>query len=190
MAYEKQTWANGSVGGTPLSAERLTHIEDGIEASEMNSDVILQSGVDYLKKVTIEDDGTPTASWPNRFEFKWKPDPETTVGEHLTAWFNEYGEFRGTPAKDNTVPFRMFTKELEADDEHDSETPVMEMVWCRAVRTPIWGVMADGTMYTSGPIERRVVDGPVLQTGYIVLPESDTVPTGTPSGTLIVRIPD
>jgi YD repeat-containing protein len=30
VAYTKQTWANGPSGGTPISAARLQHIEDGI----------------------------------------------------------------------------------------------------------------------------------------------------------------
>ena len=30
MAYEKQNWADGDDGGTPLSAARLNHMEDGI----------------------------------------------------------------------------------------------------------------------------------------------------------------
>lgn len=30
MAYEKQTWKNGEDGNTPLTADRLNHIEDGI----------------------------------------------------------------------------------------------------------------------------------------------------------------
>lgn len=30
MAYSKQTWTDGADGGTPVSAARLTHIEDGI----------------------------------------------------------------------------------------------------------------------------------------------------------------
>lgn len=37
MAYEKQIWENGPVGGTPISASRLNHIEDGIKD---NSDAI------------------------------------------------------------------------------------------------------------------------------------------------------
>lgn len=32
MAYEKQKWENGKDGGTPITAERLNHIEDGIAA--------------------------------------------------------------------------------------------------------------------------------------------------------------
>lgn len=33
MTYTKQTWANGALGGTPISAARLAHMEDGIEGS-------------------------------------------------------------------------------------------------------------------------------------------------------------
>lgn len=32
MAYSKQTWKDGESGGTPISAKRLNHIEDGIAA--------------------------------------------------------------------------------------------------------------------------------------------------------------
>ena len=34
MAYEKQTWNNGDPA-TPLSAERINHIEDGIAGIEL-----------------------------------------------------------------------------------------------------------------------------------------------------------
>lgn len=33
MAYEPQTWVDGGDGGTPITAERLSHIEDGITAA-------------------------------------------------------------------------------------------------------------------------------------------------------------
>lgn len=33
MAYTKQTWNDGSGGGTPISGARLTHIEDGVDAA-------------------------------------------------------------------------------------------------------------------------------------------------------------
>ncbi len=32
MSYVKQTWADGPSGGTPVNAERLNHIEDGLDA--------------------------------------------------------------------------------------------------------------------------------------------------------------
>lgn len=33
MAYTRQTWSNGASGGTPLSAARLNHIEEGIDTA-------------------------------------------------------------------------------------------------------------------------------------------------------------
>jgi hypothetical protein len=35
MTYIRQTWANGAAGSTPISATRLNHIEDGIEAIDV-----------------------------------------------------------------------------------------------------------------------------------------------------------
>ena len=35
MPYAKQIWANGSAGGTPVNANRLNHLESGIEAWTM-----------------------------------------------------------------------------------------------------------------------------------------------------------
>lgn len=36
MTYTPQTWTDGSGGGTPLSAARLTHIEDGMVAHDVD----------------------------------------------------------------------------------------------------------------------------------------------------------
>lgn len=38
MTYNKQTWINGSAGGTPTSAARLQHMGDGIEAAAATAD--------------------------------------------------------------------------------------------------------------------------------------------------------
>lgn len=35
MAYAKQTWTDGAGGATPVSAARLSHMEDGIEAASL-----------------------------------------------------------------------------------------------------------------------------------------------------------
>lgn len=34
MTYVKQQWVNGVIGGTPINADRLAHMEDGIEAAQ------------------------------------------------------------------------------------------------------------------------------------------------------------
>jgi hypothetical protein len=43
MAYTKQTWANDIVGGTPISAARLNHIENGIENVDVEAAVNVKS---------------------------------------------------------------------------------------------------------------------------------------------------
>ena len=40
MAYTKQVWRDLETGGTPITAERLNHIEDGIEENSQNWDSI------------------------------------------------------------------------------------------------------------------------------------------------------
>lgn len=40
MTYTKQTWANGSAGGTPVDAPALQRMEDGIEAANILADGI------------------------------------------------------------------------------------------------------------------------------------------------------
>ena len=35
MAYEPHTWADGPEGGTPITADRLNHVEQGIATVEL-----------------------------------------------------------------------------------------------------------------------------------------------------------
>lgn len=39
MSYSKQTWADGELGATPITAARLNHMEDGIEAADVPTPV-------------------------------------------------------------------------------------------------------------------------------------------------------
>jgi hypothetical protein len=43
MAYDKQTWADDETGGTPITAEALNHMEDGIASSSDLSDYRAES---------------------------------------------------------------------------------------------------------------------------------------------------
>ena len=48
IEYVKQIWKNGPSGGTPWSATRLNHMEDGIKAnndmiSELNSNIVVET---------------------------------------------------------------------------------------------------------------------------------------------------
>jgi hypothetical protein len=54
MAYTKQVWRDLETGGTPITAERLNHIEEGIEENSNNWDSISQVSVTvtpYLSNV-------------------------------------------------------------------------------------------------------------------------------------------
>lgn len=41
--YEKQVWRDDETGGTPITADRLNHMEDGIEENSKNWDSISHS---------------------------------------------------------------------------------------------------------------------------------------------------
>lgn len=57
MAYTKQTWSNGSGGGTPTSAARFNYMEDGIEAAAAPTvPATTQSGTTYT--LALGDAGT------------------------------------------------------------------------------------------------------------------------------------
>jgi hypothetical protein len=45
VSYTKQTWADGPLGGTPRSAARLTHQEDGIKEASDRLDVLEPAAV-------------------------------------------------------------------------------------------------------------------------------------------------
>jgi hypothetical protein len=45
VPYSKQSWADGSGGGTPLNAARLSYIEDGIEQAQATADAAGGGGV-------------------------------------------------------------------------------------------------------------------------------------------------
>lgn len=52
MPYLKQTWVDGPVGGTPLSATRLSHLEDGVAAVTSTADTLMaQVGSDAWLKL-------------------------------------------------------------------------------------------------------------------------------------------
>lgn len=102
----------------------------------------------------------------------------TSGAAEKTAWRNEAGMFRGTPAsyyKDDAV-----VRAVQRGDLAGTETGgAFELV--NNARTT--------TMYA-----RRWVDGNLVRNGNImadtiVLSSGATVPTGTPAGTVIVRTP-
>lgn len=54
MAYEKQTWKNGEEGGTPITAERLNHIEEGIAEKSEKGDAGKAATISIDSVETVE----------------------------------------------------------------------------------------------------------------------------------------
>ncbi|MGL5910659.1 MAG: hypothetical protein ACRCZP_11700 [Phycicoccus sp.] len=60
--------------------------------------VALPNSTTQLQRTNIPNDGSATTSWPDRFAFFYDGT--------RTGYFNEYGELRARPAKNNTVALR------------------------------------------------------------------------------------
>lgn len=78
--YTKQTWVDGSAGGTPVSAARLSHIEEGIRvaAEEVTALTEVPPGTyTEFSNITVV---VYTGSWPAR-------PTGLPVGQHV-LWIN------------------------------------------------------------------------------------------------------
>lgn len=125
---------------------------------------------DTVGTFQITGDGSATTNWVNRLVFQF----QGTGGAVLTktSYFNEYGELRIAPAKNNTVPLRVFSRETTSNPAHDAATPLIEVMDDRFTRTQKFAVWNDGSI-TSPSIEEKVVCVPSGSTGF------DTQPDGT-----------
>ena len=108
-------------------------------------------------EVNIYDDGSSTGSWVDRLKVQFKAVADAAL--HPTFWLNEYGEFRGIPAKSNTVAGRFFAAKDATDlAARSATTPVFEVTDQRdGTRTTIFAVYHDGSMRIAG---RKLTIGP------------------------------
>ena len=140
---------------------------------QRNNEVNLASD-ETIGEVHIIEDNTDTEDWPNRLMFRFIRDGGALDG--LTSFFNEYGEFRVAPAKQSTVPFRIFTRETDDHTVHMADVPVFEIMSDRTTRVRLAAIYPDGTMEALN-----------IGAKTVVLEVGDPVPVGTPEGSLIVR---
>lgn len=130
-----------------------------------------------VETVTITDDETDTATWLNRLVYRFKEGVEAVA--RRTTYLNEYGELRVAPAKHNTVGARFFVKELpdNPDTARSTTVPVVELMDNRTDRNSLRGWLGDGTETRNG----------ISMSDVLVLGPLDSVPVGTPVGTVILR---
>jgi hypothetical protein len=143
--------------------------EDGV----LPPTLALAAATDQVTSITIQDDGSPTGPWPNRWE--WSYDHLPAGSPRLVQWVNEYGELRIAPAKSNTVALKLYTKPLAIDPP--LTVNVFEIEDDRTTGTKLFTVSANGTV-TARNINDMVVTWPTGTEPSLV---------GVPDGTLWIE---
>lgn len=133
-----------------------------------------------IETFLITNDATDTTTWPNRWAIQYRDNDTTATPRNVVA-MNEYGELRIASAKHNTTGLRVFNEEnpLNHTGTRSTTVPVIQLMDDRTNRNHLWGVYSAGQM--------KIAAGQIEVAYTIVLGPSDTVPTGTPAGTVIVR---
>lgn len=132
------------------------------EVSELADDALQPGGTvtitdptnEQVLTVNVVDDSSPTGNWPDRIRLLFD-------GAEVT-WFNEYGEYRGTPAKNNTVGWRLFVARTPTSYSNRNNTvPVLQVVSDRTDRTPLFEVYGDGKVMAAGEVTAPNVGVPI-----------------------------
>ena len=95
-----------------------------------------------LYTIRVTGDGGDTGAWIDR-NSKWFRMNDLDSYRRV-QWDNEYLEWRGAPARNNTVGWRIFTREQSSDATRNMTVPIMEMQADRNTRTRLWAVMPNG----------------------------------------------
>lgn len=73
IQYIKQAWKAGTSGGTPISPDRLNHMEDGIKSNNdmisklnSNSDAVYEAIMNVRQQITV------VSIWCNNYEWQLK----------------------------------------------------------------------------------------------------------------------
>ncbi|MFC9974294.1 hypothetical protein ACFVH6_25660 [Spirillospora sp. NPDC127200] len=99
---------------------------------------------------------------------------EFWTGPKLTGWINEWGGYRGTPAYNWDAAIRLVAHATQSGNIIEYQTNSRAQL--------LWGVAKDGaTMRGNG------VAPAVRMADVLVLNVGDTIPDGTPAGTVILR---
>ena len=148
-----------------------------------NPNVDLASATEVVGSYTVVNDSSPTDPWPNRLDLTYRHGGATA--DRLVQWWNEYLEWRGMPAKNSTVGWRIFAAPDSAEYAARNDTTMVAEVanWRNgAGRATVWGVTKTGQQTVAG--DWRAGSVVTLNADQ---DESDLAAAPPPPGTLIVR---
>jgi hypothetical protein len=125
VTAQNNDYSASQVSNTPAGNIAATSVQAAINEldSEKASAADLAGKLDFpfsetftgvagvLGEFTVVNDGSPTASWPDRFRTFFTDGANT----RLVQWWNEYGEWRAHPARQSTVAWRLFGAPTSAE---------------------------------------------------------------------------
>lgn len=172
--------ADGSRGDFATVAQG-TKADDARPHTQAEVEFNGDGATSFVEELTVNDDSTSTSGWVNRLRTYFRPVGAADNMRRLVFYLNEYFELRLIPAKHNTVPFRMFVRDTSTvqSTARDNDVPMVQIMDDRTNRTPIFGIYPQGDV--------RVAAGEILTSHVIVLGPVESVPSGTPANTVIVR---
>jgi hypothetical protein len=153
------------------SQTKLNTSSDAVVKAGDNIANLADSSKQFIR-VNIPDDGSPTGGWPDRYV--------NFFNGTRTGYFNEYGEVRARPGKTNTVPFRVMAH------ASGSSANLLE-VTNSAQSTTYFSVSSTQANLTVPLVSTSTVSATNIGAKVIVLNLGDSIPPGTPSGTVVLR---
>lgn len=158
MAYEKQTWNDGVNGGTPVNAQRLRHMEQGITDAHTLVDEVYQEYVaGYLSPVAVDQAvSTAVATRVNLEDIPGQvtdaltaaPTVVAAAEAQVTAVLNQAGVMRDAYPIDSDSSGWLYVV-------HDSENNVLlginrdgylEAILGDAAQVPFWTALVENPM--------------------------------------------
>ena len=166
LQFEIDGLAATSGGGGVPPGGSAGHVLSKLSDDEGDADWVDQFGTTTTPRnldgdtgqfanLTIVEDGTPTSTWPERLRVNFNNGTRT----RRTFYLNEYGEARCIPARDDTIPLRIFAQEFAADGIRDTSVPLFEIQDNRDDRNVFATINNEGRAWFGGGL---AVDGHLL----------------------------
>lgn len=103
MPYTKQTWVDGSGGGTPLSAARLNYIETGVFNAQATADAASGTGVGASGTVPVSNGSSATYQVLTSANVPQTLIEAAAVGTTYTFVLADAGKMKRTNAADTAA---------------------------------------------------------------------------------------
>jgi hypothetical protein len=177
MAYSKQTWADSPSTSSPLSAARLNHIEDGIEAAHNTADGI-KNTVNAKGDLLVGTADNTVGRFP-------VPDGEVVIGDSATS------TGLSSTALPDTSTFATKSGSIKQFADVSDSSPTNEQVLRYDSGTNSYVPVSLDTLFAEVDANGRIVSSaqPQYYVPMVVINEGDSVPATLPAGGVVLSRP-